>query len=182
MRALLFRAYGEWTNQMHYFSIDLATLAKVWYRDCNATQYTEGGITFRPPLPGTCSSPMQWIGIKDRNGNNIFELDVIERKIREQGETVGIERGLVVPELWYFTIIRFGLDESYRGELPHSDWRPSCELFVTDEEFFENCSVVGNFYENASTLPKCLNTLPKIAERIGRAEKEFRSASNKKES
>lgn len=164
MRPLLFRAYGEQTNQMHYFSIDLVTLRPVWY-----TNHHCSFITHKRPID--LSAPMQWIGIKGRNGNKIFELDIIERKIREKGETVGMERGLIVYELWGFTILRFGLNESYIGERPYSGWLPSCALFVTDEEFFESCSVVGNFYKDNWSLFENINTLPKIAERLRVAEK-----------
>jgi len=155
---------------MCYFSIDLVTLGKVWYRDHNFTQYI-GSRTHKAPLPTLHSSPMQWIGIRDRNGNNIFELDIIERKIKQDGETVGIERGLIVFESWYFTIIRFGLDESYIGTRLDSDWSPSCELSVVDEEFFEECTMVGNFYEDGRTLPDHISTIHKISAWIKEAEK-----------
>jgi hypothetical protein len=137
---------------MYHFSIDLATLEEVWYVNAYCSQIT------KRPL-GPLSDPMQWIGIRDRNGNNIFELDIIERKIKRDGRTVGVERGLVVSNLWKFTIIRFGmilLDTSYEGKFI------SPEQPISDREFFGSCGVIGNFYKGSETLPKYLNTSYKI--------------------
>ncbi len=83
---------------------------------------------------------MQFTGLFDKNGKEIYEGDVVSSIFAKGIENYEAELiGVVVYRDCYFTIDR----KKNNGHIPWVDW---------PTEYFENCEVIGNVWENSELL------------------------------
>lgn len=80
----------------------------------------------------------QYTGLKDKNGKEIFEGDIVRSSIK----VFGIEEYLTL-------IVEFELG-GYTAYLPRKEGSPSLPMSIDGALF--NCDVVGNIFENEDLL------------------------------
>lgn len=129
-----FRAWHKEGNRMilpkHLYSIDLLKEQVTERTKCNYTFSLHS-------IPFDKVKFMQSTGLKDKNGKEIFEGDVLE--LYDCGETIGN-----VKAYWDGSLGAFMLDA-----IVVDDREPMYKV-IDDEDF--SYSVIGNIYENPELL------------------------------
>jgi len=125
MREIKFRAWID--NSMVY---ELGTLNLCELQDCK-----EDGFD------GSEFIPMQYTGLKDKNGKEIYEGDLIDDQIRY---------GFTVKQLSPATVVfEYGKFQLHYKILHHA----GDERGIYEEWLFpEDCKVIGNIHENPELL------------------------------
>lgn len=166
MREIKFRAWDNLTKQMiEWFDIEYLDLRdgyishRIYIGDGEATEDVVKGS-----IPGY--ELMQYTGLKDKNGKEIYEGDIIlqKRVLNENSKNPKYENVAL--------IVRWDDGLSHRGDKsleinPHakenSSWFNTTPKFVAtplkETKFtsyswspFHNCEVIGNIYENPELL------------------------------
>ncbi len=141
MREIKFRAWDKKHNEMRYLGV--GDSFRFW-SDGNWT------IVNTVYLPGTLVTDhekailMQYTGLKDKSGKEIYEGDIFQFGTKKEGESGEGERGIVE---WHEQLARFGLSfysiyggEGYTGKTQHL------------VECIKGKKVIGNIHENPELL------------------------------
>ena len=131
MREIKFRVWDKYDNEMKYDAQDTYDyIVNNIMEDC-----------FGDVLKSGRYEVMQYIGIKDKNGKEIYEGDIIDVHQTINGENVFIieitDTGLVIPSY------RFNRKYKYQYNVR--------ELLEVDE-YEKEIEVIGNIYENPDLL------------------------------
>ena len=153
MREYKFRAWDNEANLMIYSDHRNRKLYDAYYYfetdskgelKCNwETEWTESC----PPDGGAFNNLMQYTGLKDSNGTEIYEGDIVIGT-RLDNEV----RGQIV---WIDKIASFGIRYKHRNEDDPTAWCESSilkQLHITTEHFEFEARIIGNIYENAEMV------------------------------
>lgn len=131
MRVLKFRAWDKERKQMRYQDKEFFYVGL--YRGLNGNEFYKdcgGGIdNFFTPIQGEI---MQYIGIKDKNGKEIYESDIVKMQSCGIGKIIWFKLGF------------------YWIQKPYNE----NEFMSGPQEFdnIENLKVLGNIFENPELL------------------------------
>lgn len=136
MREIKFRAYDNEINKMFYVDI-------YEYMSWNEMAQDEA-ITYEARENGL----MQYTGLKDKNGKEIYEGDVLKSIENEEAwrvdEIVPLHRHDHVTNIGYFSGKKYHLRENPAGQYNNlDDWMSLPEMY----------EIVGNIYQNPELLP-----------------------------
>lgn len=99
---------------------------------------------------------MQYTGLKDKNGKEIYEGDIVEIKFItfEDNQTVELEYNVVykVNGFWVIGTKEEQSNEIFKGMLERNMREELFYMFLY--EWLDNLEVVGNVYENAELINK----------------------------
>ena len=87
---------------------------------------------------------MQSTGLKDKNGQEIFEGDIVKRD--------GIKRPEVVRFGEWIDVDTLGFEEQYIGFYFESEHEGQKRLYSVESQFNNLSKVIGNIYENPELL------------------------------
>ena len=128
MREIKFRAWNNWDKKMVYQNDDhfvTNEIGNIGYEFC---EEGGGGIEWKDKEN---ISLMQYTGLKDKNGNEIYEGDIVIHHYFHETGTV----------IWQQSQSRYALE--YLSD------KKTQELFPIDTAMFE---IIGNIYENPHLL------------------------------
>ena len=139
MRELKFRAWDKDANRMAYSENEDDYWWEINPFRCGYIAGESGGDQFEPPspIPGYCDNVMQFTGLQDKNGKDIYEGDII--KVPSSWNTYGMHAGEVY-EI-YFAHGGFRMKPKY-GEKSKGFW-------LEDDGVFK---IIGNIYKNQKLL------------------------------
>ena len=128
MRALEFRAW--WKDKKRFLDGD------EWYMTCSGAKHLHYAIM---PYSDDDSIVEQYTGIKDKNGQKIYEGDIVSEEFEYGGDKT--------KTIWQ---VRW-CDDECAFELHYvSGFKvDDCSLYADDEEDYE---VIGNIHENKELL------------------------------
>lgn len=150
MREPKFRGFSKETNSWHYghgwFEIDYTDeylLEKGIEKQ--AMLYTAGY-----PVECELKSMGNYTGLKDKNGNEIFEEDIIYWEI-DNG--VGIESYTAIVK-WTENLVEEGWSQTYKWLVGYTGnyYRGSYDELSTPAAYNDELQVIGNIYENPELL------------------------------
>ena len=134
MRELKFRAWSEETKSFEYFDLYEGTECgltnlQIWARDTQIEQYT---------------------GLKDKNGKEIYEGDVVEAPIYGVW-TTGNSDAIFGDKIWKLLVIWSDADCGFLFKVIGSKNQPNRVYDILDQHLgaFE---VIGNIHENSELL------------------------------
>lgn len=131
MREIKFRAWNPTDKQMRYEGFHLTSKGKpFWYTDNEAN-----GIKYDVPLP-IADVLMQYTGLKDKNGKEIYEGDIL--------------KGGAVVE--YFNDLGWDGGGSNHPGFFCSKWFEYNHDMEYHSGFDDETEVIGNIYENPKLL------------------------------
>ncbi|MBL1228168.1 hypothetical protein IW492_02840 [Enterococcus sp. BWB1-3] len=133
MREIKFRAWSEPTKEMEYNITSIDFKGETVYFDSGVTSPNKEQETDYWHKPFVL---MQYTGLKDKNGVEIYERDIVRY---EDGEFGYI--GVVTEDCYYFYIDGISPLDSFSFADVSSTYDHSTELFV-----------IGNMYENHELL------------------------------
>ena len=108
--------------------------------DFDLAQYDDDPV----PFAQTCIIPQQYTGLKDKNGKEIFEGDLIKLTEIDEDSCFGREDTEVVEVKWLEDIAQFrAIFKSGRRTELH---------FVVQLPTVVSCEIIGNIYENPELL------------------------------
>lgn len=93
---------------------------------------------------------MQWTGLKDNNGNDIYEGDIIYWEI-DNG--VGIESYTAIVK-WSENLVKEGWSKAYKWLVDYigNYYRGSYDELSTPAAYNDELQVIGNIYENPELM------------------------------
>ena len=134
MRELKFRAWSEETESFEYFDLYEGTECgltnlQIWARDTQIEQYT---------------------GLKDKNGKEIYEGDIVEAPIYGVW-TTGNSDAIFGDKIWKLLVIWSDADCGFLFKVIGSKNQPNRVYDILDQRLgaFE---VIGNIHEDADLL------------------------------
>ena len=153
MREIKFRAYNRNTKNMWWFDLmwgNTDTHGSGWIGmlPIGETREHSGGINGsdnRTQVDPTDCEIMQFTGLKDKNGKEIYEGDIV--KIYKYKSDYWDETELIETE--HPQQIKMGFNNQY---FPR--WT-LCDLYLKDLQFvgsYDKLEVIGNIYENPELL------------------------------
>ena len=87
---------------------------------------------------------MQSTGLRDKNGKEIFEGDIVKRD--------GIKRPEIIIFGEWIDVDTLGFEEQYIGFYFESEHEGQKRLYSVESRFNNLCKVIGNIYENPELL------------------------------
>ena len=128
MRALEFRAW--WKDTKRFLDCD------EWYMTCSGAKYLHYAVM---PYKDDNFIIEQYTGIKDKNGKEIYEGDIVSEEFEYGGEKT--------KTIWQ---VRWSDDEcAFELHYVSGFKVDDCSLYADDEEDYE---VIGNIHENKELL------------------------------
>jgi len=132
MRVIKFRAFSEKRKQME--DVDLVKGRPV-----------RAGYQWFSPKNDLCDSqPMQYTGLKDKNGAEIFEGDILSYVELDEDSCMGAEKTYVGSVIW--------LDEAAKFMFKHTSGRRIDLNFIVGFYLVHDVKVIGNIYQNPELL------------------------------
>ena len=121
---------GEWVQGYLY---------GIWER-----RYILWGMTNDVPdmIEVDQSTICQCTGLKDKNGNNIWENDIVDASLGCLDESG--------PAGHYSSIIKVEWDDGYCGFTPFADYDCDCGVYIESNDV----KVIGNIFDNPELLEK----------------------------
>lgn len=151
MREIKFRAWWSNIGEMEYFD----TVAFLNFED--------GTLIYQKhPEEETCTDEisdgfelMQYTGLKDKHGREIFEGDIIYWEI-DNG--VGIESYTAIVK-WSENLVEEGWSQTYKWLVGYTGnyYRGSYDELSTPAAYNDELQVIGNIYENPELLEESQN-------------------------
>ncbi|OMF00270.1 hypothetical protein BK124_11465 [Paenibacillus amylolyticus] len=137
MREILFRAWDDVKDRMYHAGEEDDVVFELTGVGIKATAITEEEEEFQTLHH---LKYMQYTGLKDKNGKEIYEGHVLETRHMEVGRTF---IGRVTFSYGRFAVVYPGC---YRQDMGESVW--DCTVMGTE--------IIGNIYENADQFPHLL--------------------------
>ncbi|MDC4245698.1 YopX family protein [Clostridium perfringens] len=96
---------------------------------------------------------MQYTGLKDKNGKEIFEGDILERKFKGLGYELGDRTLVSWGEYRYVHIWKMEFERELKNNKDLGRWFKSRKIAELDlDAHIEDFEVIGNIYENPELL------------------------------
>jgi len=134
MREIKFRAWSKTGNKLgspiNYLTVDGAT------RLLNSMRYAEES--------GEEIILMQYTGLKDKNGKEIYEGDILQFTEIDEDSAFGAEETNIVEVKW--------IDEIAQYRAVFQSGRRTELHFVIQLPTVISCEIIGNIYENPNLL------------------------------
>jgi len=141
-RTIKFRAWDRDNKVMHYQSVQEDGIAweiqpTIRFLESRTVDSFPGGVYHEQEEEWVAPNQtvMQFTGLTDKNGKEIYEGDILAGKPLFEGDKP------------YFEIL-FG-EHTLQG-LKHWGWISRSEISTSllDQSIIENCEIIGNIYEN----------------------------------
>ena len=120
---------------------------------CNWNEDTEDVCGNFIEASGTLDNLMQYTGLKDKNGKEIYEGDILERKFKGLGYELGDRTLVSWGECRYVHIWKMEFERELKNNKDLGRWFLSRKIAELDlDAHIEDFEVIGNIYENPELL------------------------------